>query len=96
MVMSTAADWLDVEDDADPDTLKVPENPDHRRIVDAIGIVAARQLRPNTVVYLCAPSAPNPDSTCHPFSKRTELAGFPVPREPSETIRRGSLLWWRD
>jgi Putative restriction endonuclease len=51
MLMSTAADWLDVEDDADPDTLKVPENPDHRRIVDAIGIVAARQLRPNTVVY---------------------------------------------
>ncbi len=39
MVMSTAADWLDVEDDADPDTLKVPENPDHRRIVDALGIV---------------------------------------------------------
>jgi Putative restriction endonuclease len=51
MLMSTAADWLDVEDDADPDTLKVPENPDHRRMVDAIGIVAARQLRPNTVVY---------------------------------------------
>ena len=42
---------LDVEDDADPYTLKVPENPDHRRIVDAIGIVGARQLRPNTVVY---------------------------------------------
>ncbi len=41
----------DVEDDADPDTLKMPENPDHRRIVDAIGIAAARQLRPNTIVY---------------------------------------------
>jgi hypothetical protein len=51
MAMSTTADWLHADDDLDPDTLKVPENPEHRRIVDAIGIVAARALRPHTSVY---------------------------------------------
>jgi Putative restriction endonuclease len=51
MLMSTTADWLDVDDEVDPDTLKVPENPEHRRIVDAIGVVAARHLQPGVVVY---------------------------------------------
>lgn len=51
MSMSTATDWLAADDDVDPDTLKVPESPEHRRIVDAIGIVAARELLPHTVVY---------------------------------------------
>lgn len=51
MPMSTTADWLDADDDLDPDTMKVPENPEHRRIVDAIGIVASRALRPHTMVY---------------------------------------------
>ena len=49
--MSTAADWRDIDEHIDPDTLKVPENPEHRRVVDAIGIVASRELRPHTVVY---------------------------------------------
>jgi Putative restriction endonuclease len=51
MAMSTTAGWLDADDDLDPDTLKVPENPEHRRIVDAIGIVASRCLLPHTIVY---------------------------------------------
>lgn len=51
MLMSTAAGWLDVDDDVDPDTLKVPETPEHRRIVDAIGIVAAHHLSPDITVY---------------------------------------------
>jgi hypothetical protein len=49
--MSTTADWLDVDDEVDPDTLTVPENPEHRRIVDAIGVVAARHLQPDVIVY---------------------------------------------
>jgi hypothetical protein len=28
MAMSTTAGWLDADDDLDPDTVKVPENPD--------------------------------------------------------------------
>jgi hypothetical protein len=51
MAMSTTAGWLDADDDLDPDTVKVPENPEHRRIVDAIGIVASRCLLPHTMVY---------------------------------------------
>jgi hypothetical protein len=49
--MSTTADWLDVDDEVDPDTSKVPEDPEHRRIVDAIGVVAARHLQPGVIVY---------------------------------------------
>lgn len=51
MLMPTTVDCLDVDDNIDPDTLKMPENPRHRRIIDAIGMVANHYVGAGTVVY---------------------------------------------
>jgi Putative restriction endonuclease len=51
MLMPTTVDCLDVDDNFDPDTLKMPENPKHRRIIDAIGMVANHYVGADTVVY---------------------------------------------
>jgi Putative restriction endonuclease len=52
MAMATAAQWVDDDDRCfDPDDLKMPESPEHRRVIDAIGIVASRLLGPDVVVY---------------------------------------------
>ena len=51
MLMSTTTDWFDVEDDIDPDTLKIPDNPRHHRIVEAIGVAADTQVEAGVVVY---------------------------------------------
>lgn len=51
MLMPTTVDCLDVDDNIDPDTLKMPENPKHRRIIDAIGMVANHYVGAGTVVY---------------------------------------------
>jgi hypothetical protein len=51
MLMSTVTDWRDLDDDFDPDTLKMPENPKHRRLIDAIGLVANHYVGAGTVVY---------------------------------------------
>jgi hypothetical protein len=51
MLMSTIAERLDADDAIDPDTLKVPENPKHRRIIDAIAVAADTQLGRDVVVY---------------------------------------------
>jgi hypothetical protein len=52
MVMATATMWQ--EDDEfvpDPDELKVPESPELRRVIDAIGVVASLLLEPSFTVY---------------------------------------------
>ena len=49
--MSTTVDRLDLDDAVDPDTLKMPENPKHRRIIDAIGMVANHYVGADVVVY---------------------------------------------
>jgi hypothetical protein len=52
MAMAAAAQWVDDDDRCfDPDDLKMPESPEHRRVIDAMGIVASRLLGPNVVVY---------------------------------------------
>jgi Putative restriction endonuclease len=52
MAMVTAAQWVDDDDRCfDPDDLKMPESPEHRRVIDAVGIVASRLLGPDVVVY---------------------------------------------
>lgn len=51
MLMSTAATRLVDDENFDPDTLKMPENPKHRRIIDAIGMVANHYVGAGTVVY---------------------------------------------
>jgi hypothetical protein len=52
MAMATAAKWFDEDDRCfDPDDLKMPESPEHRRVIDAIGIVASRLLGSDVVVY---------------------------------------------
>jgi Putative restriction endonuclease len=51
MAMSTVTDWRDVDDDFDPDTLKMPDNPRHRRIIEAIGVAADTQVDSSVVVY---------------------------------------------
>ena len=52
MAMVTAAQWVDDDDRCfDPDDLKMPESPEHRRVIDAIGIVASRLLGTDVVVY---------------------------------------------
>jgi Putative restriction endonuclease len=52
MAMANAAPWVDDDDRCfDPDDLKMPESPEHRRVIDAIGIVASRLLGPDVVVY---------------------------------------------
>ena len=51
MFMPSTVDCLDVDDNIDPDTLKMPENPKHRRIIDAIGMVANHHVGEGTVVY---------------------------------------------
>jgi Putative restriction endonuclease len=51
MPMSTIADRLEADDAIDPDTLKMPENPKHRRIIDAIAVAAETQLDVGVVVY---------------------------------------------
>jgi hypothetical protein len=51
MLMPANVDCLDVDDNIDPDTLKMPENPKHRRIIDAIGMVANHYVGAGTVVY---------------------------------------------
>lgn len=51
MLMSTTADWLVDDESVDPDTLKVPENPKHRAIVETIAVVARHYLGTDAVVY---------------------------------------------
>jgi Putative restriction endonuclease len=51
MLMSTVTDWRDLDDGFDPDTQKMPENPKHRRLIDAIGMVANHYVGAGTVVY---------------------------------------------
>jgi Putative restriction endonuclease len=52
MSMATATDRLDDDEFfVDPDELKMPENPEHRRVINAIGVVARRALEPNARVY---------------------------------------------
>jgi Putative restriction endonuclease len=52
MAMASTAQWVDDDDRCyDPDDVKMPENPEHRRVIDAIGIVASRLLGPDVVVY---------------------------------------------
>jgi Putative restriction endonuclease len=51
MVMATATDWQDDEFVADPDELKMPESPEHRRVIDAIGVVASLLLETTLTVY---------------------------------------------
>ena len=43
------SDWR--EDDCfDPDELKLPESPEHRRVIDAVGVVACLLLEPTSIV----------------------------------------------
>lgn len=50
--MATATEWQDDDEFvADPDELKMPESPEHRRVIDAIGVVASLLLEPALVVY---------------------------------------------
>jgi Putative restriction endonuclease len=52
MFMASTAQWVDDDDRCyDPDDVKMPESPEHRRVIDAIGIVASRLLGPEVVVY---------------------------------------------
>lgn len=52
MAMASTAQWVDDDDRCyDPDDVKMPESPEHRRVIDAIGIVASRLLGPDLVVY---------------------------------------------
>ena len=52
MYMATATDWVDDDEFVpDPDELKMPESPEHRRVIDAIGIVATLLLQPTVRVY---------------------------------------------
>ena len=53
--MSVALDSAEPSDfgwgESDPDTLKMPENPAHRRIIETISLVAARHLPADVVCY---------------------------------------------
>ena len=50
--VATATEWQDDDEFvADPDDLKMPESPDHRRVIDAIGIIASTLLEPTLTVY---------------------------------------------
>jgi hypothetical protein len=52
MAMAAASHWVDEDDRCfDPDDAKMPESPEHRRVIDAIGIVASRLLGSDVVVY---------------------------------------------
>lgn len=51
MLMSPAARWLVEDENFDPDTLKMPENPKHRDMVDMIAVVARHYVGTDTVVY---------------------------------------------
>jgi Uma2 family endonuclease len=49
--MSTAADWLVDDENFDPDTLKMPENPKHRAMIETIAVVARHYVGSDVVVY---------------------------------------------
>lgn len=52
MLMATATECQDDDEFvADPDELKMPESPEHRRVIDAIGIVASTLLERTLTVY---------------------------------------------
>ncbi len=51
MSMSTASKWLVEDENFDPDTLKMPENPKHRRMIDTIAVVARHYVSTGTTVY---------------------------------------------
>jgi hypothetical protein len=44
MAISTVTDWRNFGDDFDPNTLKMPNNPRHRRIIEAIRVAADTQV----------------------------------------------------
>ena len=49
-VPTTASD-PDGDELFDPDLVKMPENPRHRRIIELLAVAADRALRPEQVVY---------------------------------------------
>jgi Putative restriction endonuclease len=83
MVMATAMDWRDVDDNADPDTLKMPENPRHQRIIKAIGMVADHYLGAGFVVYRDMNWYPPDGGTAIAPDLMTLVAGVVGPFESS-------------
>jgi hypothetical protein len=64
--MPAAIEPVDFDEPALPDELKVPENPDHRRIADAIALAAARGLPADVVLYR--------DMNWYPLDGRSAMA----------------------